>query len=133
MLDPQTSYLLEADAKIILNRALLNKEVNAFGLDGSGKYGTSYTAKHFEISNVSAVIDIYSDINDPFVYVPLTLTGYNSNDNGHIVTDNNLKISLNRLFSEHSIDENCWDWADMNQQFSNGFTIRVNLASLLEW
>lgn len=119
-----------SDCQILLNRALLGKTVSCFGADGNGLYGTHHFAKHFDIANVRAQVHQDSDENLTGVAM-IILDGYDSQVDGHVATDVNLKISVNKLLAAEYIDTSCWSWADIAEQGDQFFTINFNVNKLL--
>ena len=118
------------DCNIMLKRALLGKSISCFGSDGNGKYGQHYFARHYTILDVSC--RVYADEDEQLhgeaLIAPL---GYSFSDHGHVATDKNLEISINKLFDLEYIDHDCWSWAPLEDQGSLYFTIKFDPNKLL--
>lgn len=123
---------LTNDCDILLRRALLGKTLACFGADGDGDYGSSYYAKHYQVTDIEVVV--HFDIDESaHGKAHIYLDGYDSTVFGHVVTDNNLKISLNKLFAQEFIESSCWTWADISEQGDTYFTIQFDTNKLLGW
>lgn len=123
---------LTNDCEILLRRALLGKTLACFGADGDGEYGQSYYAKHYLVKGINVTILQDSDENT-WGLARITLDGYDSSVFGHVVTDNNLRISMNREFANEFIESSCWTWADITEQGEDFFTIQFETNKLLGW
>lgn len=121
---------VQDDCRVLLERALLNQPVCCFGADGNGQYGTSYYAKHFTISQVAA--KVIQNVDEELDCIALlTLDGYDVKDNGHAFTDENLRISLNKLFDQHHISG--WKWGELHHQGADYVGILFSVPELLAW
>lgn len=118
--------LVKQNAKILLDRTFIGKEVTCFGADGCGKYGRSHFPQNFVIEDVH-VSDIIEEDEIRFFDVEIKLHEYDASVCGHVVTDVNLKISVNKLLDESYINNSCWSWGTIEQQKQNSFTIRFTL------
>lgn len=125
------SYTDLQDCKILLTRALLNKSVSAFGEDGHGEHGASPRAAHFNISKITLLITQPEDATHAVAV--LQLAEYSARDVGHVSTDRNLCISLNKYLVEHDIDPACWSFAAIQFQGDSCFTIDLNVQKLLQY
>ena len=126
--------VLEADTATLLCRALYSQPVVAFGDDGVGKYGRCSQPQTYTICDVDVDVEYDEDSGqDPTGLVVLTLAGYNSNQFGHVVTDQNLMIGLRKLLVAQHIDPSCLKWAPVDLQPEDGCTLFVDVPLLLDW
>lgn len=65
--------------------------------------------------------------------VAIGLHGYNATVTGHVITDQNLKISLNKLLQAATIDSTCWSWGSAEMQGADFFLLNLDVNRLLEW
>lgn len=130
------------DVTVLLERALKNKLIKVFGIDGFGNHGTSDMGYTYNIKTLKVLIS--EQIQEPklgviksssllYGAVHLYPDGYDSNINGHASTDNNLRISLNELFKDACIDESCWSWADISEQGPYHIALSIDLGKLLQY
>lgn len=113
------------DCKILLDRAFLGKTVTVFGADGHGEHGQSDFSKEFIVHGIMIISnEIFGNA------AVLILTGQHL-VNGHVSTDNNLRISLNKLLIEQEIDVTCWEYACFEHQHHGAVTIDLNVTKLL--
>jgi alpha-N-acetylglucosamine transferase len=103
-----------SDCTVILERALLGKKVTAFGVDGHGEHGRSTFFSEFTIAEV-AVLVTQGPTGSQAVAM-IVLDGFDSAKVGHVSTDKNLTISLNKLFVDGYIDTTCWEYSDIEYQ-----------------
>lgn len=128
------SYLIEADCAVLILRALLEKEVVAFGDDGLGKFGRSSIPKTFTITDIG--IDVACDDqtgDDATCIAKLYLDGYHKDQVGHVVTDQNLMISIRKHLIDNAIDPNCVKYAELSEQGDNFCAVCFDVPLLLEW
>jgi hypothetical protein len=128
--------LLEEDCTTLLERALIGKTVCAFGEDGNGQYGRNDIAQWFTISRVK--VDVVCDDNDDpiliFAAVAITLDGYHADTFGHIATDKNFEISLQKHLSAHHIEPNTLVWPmPISAQGPHSVTMDIDIPRLLAW
>lgn len=134
MLDNDFFDALEDDCNILLKRALLNKTVVAFGVDGMGQYGQSNIPENYIITDIELTIDRqHGSFNDIYGRASLVLDGYSSDTHGHAATDTNLTITLNALFQQATIDKGCWWWSEEKFQGPSGISIELDICKLLDW
>ena len=124
---------LQDDCAILLNRALRGKTLACFGVDGGGKYGYSHNAQNYNVFDVLVELTDNEDDDVPFAVALLMLDEYDANQFGHLVTDQNLKFSLNRLLKEQEIQPACWDWADISLQTQHIVVLKLKVDKLIEW
>lgn len=123
---------LEQDATVLLERALLNHDVVAFGEDGLGKYGTSDRPKYYLIQSISVSLEIDED--DVVTgEVAIGLLGYNAMQFGHICTDKNFEISIRKLLSDFDINPNVLKYAPIEAQGDQHVMMSVDVEDLLQW
>lgn len=119
------------DCQILLDRALLGRDIVCFGMDGNGQYGYTDTPQTYKVAIIETEIaDLDSPIAACFV---LHLENYSARKFGHIQTDENFKISLNKLFAAHSIATDSWGWADISVQEDTAVVLKLNVENLLDW
>ena len=131
-----TSTIIAEDCKVLLDRALLGKDICAFGEDGFGQYGRNDRASWFKVNDIDVEITM-DDEDDPTEItgtVALTLEGYDSDVHGYIMTDKNFEIRLRNLLQAAHIDPNCLTWQD-NADDQGIWTVVMNLdvGLLMEW
>lgn len=124
---------LSNDCKILLERALQDKEIACFGIDGFGQFGQSDQAKRYKVGFVLVELNDDSDDDIPKGFASLYLDGYTSAEFGHIVTDNNFKLSLNQLLRDHSIQADCWEYGPAFMQGADFVVLKIHVEKLLEW
>jgi hypothetical protein len=123
---------LTSDATILFTRALLNKEVSCFGEDGNGLHGTNDRAKFFTVDSLRVIIN--EDIDENLTGIlQFHLDGYHEAQCGAAVTDNNLRISLNKLFAAEIIDSKDWSWAPLKDQGDEFVAINFDVYKVLGW
>lgn len=123
---------IEADCSVLLIRALLGRNVAAFGEDGLGKYGTSSLAQFFTIEDID--LDVVIDQNDDIVgAVSLKLAKYKSSQVGHICTDLNFMISVKKLLADHHIDPACVQYSDLCLHGEDYVSLDIDVERLLDW
>lgn len=124
---------IKEDCKVLLGRALLDKTVNVFGIDGMGQYGTHHQGLQYTIDAISIDVEANDDMTDVRAVAHIALDGYNAMVYGDVATDRNLEISINELFKAYAIDTNCWRWSDQESQGMISFTIKIDVVKLLSW
>jgi hypothetical protein len=122
---------LERDVTILMERSLLNKELACFGIDGNGEYGQHDLARTYQIDELDVLMASHPDAEWPDCCVCIHLTGYNSNDVGHIMTDRNAEISINSLLTEQHIIPGCWSWDEPHNQGTHSICIVIDVRKLL--
>jgi hypothetical protein len=123
---------IRSDCTILLKRALLGKTMAVFGIDGFGLHGYSFHGKHFPVTDVTVLVTDDGE-EDPKGMAMICLDGYNSGDCGHLSTDQNLRISLNKCLQAEVIDPTCWSWAPIDYQGLDFFVIELDVPKLLGW
>lgn len=124
---------LSNDCKILLDRALQGKEIACFGIDGFGEFGQSDRAKHYKVGFVLVELHDDQDHDIPKGFASVYLDGYKSTEFGHIVTDHNFKLSLNRLLQDHDIRTDCWEYGPAFLQGNDHVVLKIHVEKLLEW
>lgn len=123
---------IKEDLEILLTRALLQKQVFAFGDDGLGKYGRSDIAKSFEVVNVDVEFDVISD--DTYeARVHLYLNQYSSSNVGHIFTDQNFLISIRKHLIAAGIDPQAVEYDGLENQGLTAVCLKLDADLILEW
>lgn len=130
-----TLDIIQGDALILLERALLNKNLVFFGEDGGGKHGRSVypVTAHVNGIDVTLASDDEDNPSDIWSCVFIRLLGYDSDVTGHAITDQNLRICLNQLLSAEHLDPTCLDWAHVDLQLKETIVLDVNIGKLLQW
>jgi hypothetical protein len=135
------------DAQILLDRALKNKTVAAFGIDGNGEYGECDFAQYYKI--LSIIPEAVGEEGGPGGKLQLffffELEGYDPDTFGLIYTDQNLKASINEHLQEQIISKTCWVWGPHEYQLSHqigcipgsrnlhGFNLGFYMRDLLQY
>ena len=120
------------DAEILLTRALKGKSVSCFGVDGLGQHGTSDVAQTYAISRFD--VDLFDiDAGFPGGLRTIYLDGYSASQFGHRSTDQNFKISLNKLLLDQHIDPECWDWAELVEQQEHAIVLELDFDKLIAY
>ena len=130
MIPPIILQEFAMDSAIVLARAFKDKQVACFGADGNGQYGSSPYAKHFTADAPSCRVYLDQD-ETMFTIAEVELLGYSATTDGHVATDVNLKISINKLLAAEYIDTKCWSWASLQDQGNTFFTIVFDTNKLL--
>lgn len=125
------STIIEADCATLLLRALLNQTVAAFGDDGLGKHGTCPIPQYYKIVDVDVTIGIIDS--EALGCVRLLLDSYDSADYGHIFTDKNFLISVQKLLKDHHIDPDSVKYGNLSDQGWNFVTLELDVGLLLDW
>ena len=133
MIDKEFLEALSSDVKIIATRIFEGKQVSAFGVDGNGEHGTNYHGSTFSVSFILAGVFDHSDVSDPEGFIAVGLDKYDHKACGHIFTDQNLRISINKLFSDELVDVRSWSWGTLEEQGGDFFVIRLNVNRFLDW
>ena len=128
------------DAMILLERALLGKQVYGFGEDGLGEHGRSYFAQTYEICALEVILPAVGDDDDNVSYdvdemwVELSLTDYDAELQGHLMTDRNFKLSIDKLLKAADIDTCALTWPK-TLEGQERYTVRmkVNANALVCW
>lgn len=123
---------IEADCSVLLIRSLLSQKVSAFGEDGLGKHGKNDRAMFYKIEDIDLDI-IVDDTGEPFGTVCLKLEGYDSNQFGHIFTDQNFMIAIQALLKDHHIDPSSLEYSDLCLQGDDYVSLDINIPNLLDW
>lgn len=131
----QTEFLedIKKDCQILLQRALLRKTLCAFGLDGNGQFGTDSRAHYYEVNSLIVDVESASNIFNPQGSATILLQGYDAGAYGHIFTDNNLRIAINKCLKDQHIKAECWTWGNLGSQGSTFFTLDLDIPKLLDW
>ena len=124
---------IEADAAVLLYRALFEKEIHVFGEDGFGKFGRNDLPKTFKIVDISVDIELNEYTGDASGIAYLTLDGYDAADCGMIMTDLNADISLRVLLQKEHIDPACIKWANLSDQGQHSIALFLDVPLLLDW
>ena len=123
-LNAQVSII--ADSIVLLNRALQGKTIACFGADGNGQHGRRSHPKYFACDAVVAVLapTAFAKCCEGFP-CQVHLHSYDASSDGHILTDENFKISVNNLLQEHYIDVACWEYGPLAEQGTDYVSLRV--------
>jgi len=127
-----TIKLLQEDCEVLLQRALLNQELVAFGEDGQGLHGRADEAGRFRCEAVFVHLES-DDADDPTVMTgvaQLFLEGYDSAHAGHICTDLNFMISLNWHMKSVGIDP-CLTYSALSEQGETYVQMDIDVGKLL--
>ena len=122
------------DCTVMLDRILTGESLTFFGEDGGGQYGRSTFPVTARIRAFNVDIEQYSD--DYFeieAYVYIFLDGYRAGDQGHAITDANLRIDLNRLLAKQEVEPDALDWADISKQGDDYIVLKMDVQALLAW
>lgn len=123
---------IKNDCTILLERALFGRLVCAFGEDGCGQYGRSDTPAFFLVKAICVEIGVDSSNHSVLTGKAwLHLDGYNSIDNGYILTDKNFEISIRKLLVDESIDPQALTWGDFNEQGADFVVMKIDIDQLL--
>lgn len=133
IIDRELLRTLSDDVNTLVTRALNGKYVAAFGIDGNGKYGTDDQGHRYQIQFTTVTINELSDSDKPEGFLLVLLSGYDAQRQGHVFTDENLRISLNALFTNEFIDPTCWAWGTQEEQGQDFFVLRLDVNKLLDW
>ena len=124
------NYELQDDCLVLLNRALLNKTVCAFGADGHGEHGYSLFPQYFNVSDITVLINSSQAELNPVAIVMLSLDDFDSDLSGHVSTDNNLRISINTHLISEEIDPKCWAFAPFSFQGTGYVVLEIEVNKL---
>ena len=124
---------IEADVSVLMYRSFFEKEIHVFGEDGFGKYGRNDRAKTFKISDIKIDVSIDTNTSEVQGIVYLILDGYDENDCGLILSDQNAEISLRKLLKDEQIDPSCLTWADRSYQGKDYIVMFIDVPLLLDW
>lgn len=124
---------LSDDCRILLERALLGKEIACFGIDGFGQYGHSDQAQTYKVRTIAIDLIDDGDHDIPHALAWIFLDGYDSDQFGHIVTDQNFKFSVDNLLQSNQIRKDCWSWGPFHLQEKHAVLLKISVDKLLEW
>lgn len=127
-----TVSLLQEDCVVLLERALLNRRVSAFGEDGLGQHGASDTPRFFRVEAVFVELEADHD-DDPSLLAgsaQLFLEGYDAADVGHICTDANFMISVNAHLAAAGV-EPCLAYSAVEDQGVHYVQLDIDVGKLL--
>lgn len=124
---------LSNDCCILLERALLGKSIACFGIDGFGRYGQSEQARLYSVNSIVVELQDDPDHDLPQGTAYIKLNSYNSSQFGHIITDQNFKLSVNALLKAQEIRPDCWDWETISRQEEDTVVLVIHVEKLLEW
>lgn len=129
-----TADYLKDECVVLLDRVLTGETLVFFGDDGCGQYGRSTFPVTARVKCFDFDLLAFSDDTAEIeAYVRIFLDGYNSDDTGHAITDQNLRINLDRLLDREHIDRIALDWAPVAYQGQDFITLTVNVQKLLAW
>lgn len=126
--------LYTEDCTVLLERALLGKTIAVFGEDGNGLHGRSDTPKFFVVESLR--VELQPDNSSPSMFrgeVQIYLSGYSSDECGHICTDKNFDISIGELLAAASIDKSIFSWSDLSLQGRKSVNLTIDVPKLLGW
>jgi len=83
------TQIIHDDVYALFSRALIGKQVYAFGEDGFGQYGKHPFAQYYTIKNVNVYLGADPVLGKFRTTVTILLDGYDSSTFGHIYTDKN--------------------------------------------
>lgn len=130
--------MLEAirrDCVVLLERALLHNQLVMFGEDGCGQHGRAEFPVYSEVTAISVNLtaDDNDDPSDIHGIVILHMPDYDAGRQGHAMTDQNLRISLNRCLDAAAIDRAAIDWADISLQGQQAVVLSIDVSLLMDW
>ena len=123
---------LESDCSVLLFRALYKRPILAFGEDGLGKHGSCNNAQHYTICNLEVFVEIDSE-DLPSGELHIILTGYDSDDFGHICTDQNFMIDLRKRLSFELLNPDCLSYASIKKQGKDRVVMDINVLALMDY
>ena len=124
---------IEADVSVLMYRSFFEKEIHVFGEDGFGKHGRNDRAKTFEVCDIKVDVNLDTGTGEVEGMVYFILDGYDENDCGLIMTDQNAEISLRMLLKDEHIDPDCLTWADQSYQGKDYIVMQIDVPLLLNW
>lgn len=125
---------LKNEVTILLDRALHAQSLTFFGEDGGGLHGRSTFPVTCRVRCLDVEVETFSDdIAETVVYARLFLEGYQASENGHAITDQNLRIALNQLLDAEHIDREALSWGPLDYQGEDFICLQVDAARLLAW
>lgn len=127
---------VEFDCLVLLTRALFGKTLACFGADGFGQYGSDQFAHHHDVVGIAVTVtatSLYGSAEVLTATAHIKLLGYDSRVQGHVATDRNLEISVNKFFRAEYISPDCWTWAPLSHQTQDCFAIELNVEKFLGW
>ena len=118
----------------MLDRVLTGESLTFFGEDGNGQYGRSTFPKTCRIRAFNVDVESFSDDYAEIVaYVYIFLDGYSASDHGHAITDQNLRIDLNRLLAKEEVDPTALSWGEIEKQDDDYIVLKIDVQKLLAW
>lgn len=129
-----TADYLKDECIVLLDRVLTGETLVFFGEDGNGKHGRSTFPVTARVRCFDFDLVAFSDDTAEIeAYVRIFLDGYNSDDTGHAITDQNLRINLDRLLDREHIERGALTWAPERYQGRDYITLTVDVQKLLAW
>jgi len=128
------SDIVKQEMTVLLDRVFHAQDLTFFGEDGNGLYGqatypVTASVRCFDID----VVGCSDDTAEIEAYVRIFLNGYIASTHGHAITDQNLRISLDRLLDREQIDRDALTWARLDYQGETFICLAINANKLLAW
>lgn len=127
------SSLIQQDIEVLLTRALIGKVLAGFGADGLGLYGRSNTPGYYIPNDLLVVVQTPDDAisyADVQATVHMYLHGYDSDVTGHLMTDKNIEISINKCLQNEHMPCTWW-WSPVEDQGREVIVFQINVQQLL--
>jgi hypothetical protein len=124
--------IIHDDVHTIFSRALVGKQLYAFGADGFGKYGRHEFAQYYKVKSVQVYLG--TDAAQFRTTVTILLENYDASVFGHIYTDQNFWRSLTTILEDDwHIPPNSIKWAELKDQGVTYVSIDVDHEKVLHW
>lgn len=122
------------DCTVMLDRIFHGESLTFFGEDGNGQYGRSTFPVTARIRAVNVDVESFSDdLAEVEAFAYIFLDGYSATEHGHAITDQNLRINLNRLLAKEEVEPAALDWASIDRQDDDYIVLKINVQKLLAW
>ena len=129
-----TADYVKDECLVLLDRAFYGKSLTFFGEDGGGRYGRSEFPITAKIKCYDLEFEAFSDdASEIRAIFTLYLNGYNAEETGHAITDENLRININMLLTDQEIDADTLTWADLKHQGKDFISFNLDVQKLLAW
>jgi hypothetical protein len=128
------ALLIEQECTVMLDRLFHGETLTFFGEDGCGQHGRSDFPVHAKVLAYTVDIACFDDDMTLIeAYVRLRLDGYNADQTGHAITDQNLRIALNRLLDREVVDHDALTWGPLDMQGRDVIVLQADVSKLLSW
>lgn len=121
------------DVLTLLNRALFEKDVFAFGEDGFGQHGRRDIPLRTVVDDVQVMLSYDETADDLSGRAYVVLRDYDSCIDGHICTDRNFLICIGDLLEKAHIERDVLSYAPVQSQEQSTVVMDIDVHRLIAW